>query len=64
MRRPLPVARLLPPEAVAALQQAAATPLVPNAKEPKLSRWAAVQRATARIKAQYPHLFKESHHES
>lgn len=56
---------VLPPEAIAALQRAAATPPVPEAREPRMARWAAIERATESIKSQYPHLFQEEQcHES
>lgn len=45
---------LLPPDAIALLQKAAQTP---NTASDPLARVKAVQQATQRVKAQYPHLF-------
>lgn len=52
------LATLLPPAAVKLLQQAAATPEVPNHANPKILRWAEITRVTKKLKAQYPHLFR------
>jgi len=47
---------LLPPDAIAALQRAAATP--PIGPDP-LARQKAIEKATARIKLQYPDYFHQ-----
>jgi len=47
---------LLPPDAIAALQRAAATPLI--GPDP-LARQKAIEKATARIKLQYPDYFQQ-----
>jgi hypothetical protein len=52
---------LLPPEAIQALQQAAQTPI--TADDPR-ARVKAIEKVTERVKRDYPHLFKEYHHES
>lgn len=47
---PLPAARLL--------QEAAETPLDPDALDPGLARRKAVDRAHIEVKARWPHLFR------
>lgn len=54
--KPAPLARVLPADAVAALVKAAATE--PSAADP-LRRQKAIEKATQRIKQQYPHLFNQ-----
>ena len=48
--------RLLPAAAIRALQEAARTPI--TAADP-LARVKAIERATRRIKRDYPHLFRD-----
>lgn len=55
MKPPTPC-RLLPPDAVAALQKAAATE--PSAAD-VLRRQKAIEKTTQHVKAQYPQFFKE-----
>lgn len=51
-----PLHSLLPPSAIKALQEAAKTPI--TAADP-LARVKAIERATRRIKLDYPHLFRD-----
>lgn len=51
-----PIHRLLPPDAIRALQEAAKTPI--TAADP-LARVKAIEQATRRIKRTYPHLFRD-----
>lgn len=59
MSKFLPAANLLPPAACRLLQEAAATPLDPNALNPEFARRKAVDNAIARVKARYPQYFKK-----
>lgn len=52
-----PASQLLPPDAVAALQKAAATE--PSAADP-MRRQKAIEKTTQHLKTQYPQFFKES----
>ncbi len=54
-----PVCQLLPPDAVAALQKAAATE--PSAADP-MRRQKAIEKTTQHLKTQYPQFFKEQDH--
>ncbi len=54
----LPPANVLPPHAARLLREAAATPLEPHAPDPEFARRKAVDKAIARVKAQYPQYFK------
>lgn len=51
-----PPARVLPPAAARLLQQAAETP---NTRENPWARIRAIEKATARVKRDYPQFFKE-----
>ena len=53
--KPVAPHQLLPPDAIAALQKAAATP--PSTADP-LRRQKAIEHATQRIKQQYPDYFQ------
>ncbi|AAR97704.1 hypothetical protein ACLRAE_12470 [Bordetella bronchiseptica] len=56
MKNRQPVQTTLPPEAMRLLQQAAQTPIT---RADPLARVKAIEKATERVKRQYPHFFKE-----
>ena len=55
-KRPPPLAHVLPPDAEKILQQAAQTPV--HAGNP-IPRRAAIDRAVAQVKQQYPQFFRK-----
>jgi len=56
MKAPPPLAALLPRDVAMALQQAALTPIP---RPDSLVRQIAIEKATERIKAQYPRYFRQ-----
>jgi len=52
---------VLPPEAIALLRRAAQTPIT---RDDPLARVKAIEKATERVRHQFPQSFKEQHHEN
>jgi hypothetical protein len=57
MKKPAPLAKVLPADAAKLLQAAAQTPL--DKRGSRIPRLVAIERAVAQVQHQYPHLFKK-----
>ena len=59
MKKPPPLAQVLPREAALRLQAAAMTPLDRRRIDPGFHRAIAIEKATAQAQHEHPHLFRK-----